>query len=219
MNVKEIGNRIKYARELRNYTLDYIASEIGVAKSTIQRYENGLITNPKLPVLQSIANVLKVNPAWLSGQNVPMTCPDSVSEIINQRLKELDITLEQVAEKAEVPLYWLQNIDTFVPGYMEFLIEDNRELDWNDEIGGYKSYEWITRVAKALNISPAILRSALAKQEDIHSDKVPSKIKEIYEIDSKNIAAHKDGDNFTPEELQKIKEYKELLIAARPKKE
>ena len=31
------------------------------------------------------------------------------------------------------------------------------------------------------------------------------------------VAAHKDGDNFTPEELQKIEEYKKLLIAARPK--
>ena len=31
------------------------------------------------------------------------------------------------------------------------------------------------------------------------------------------IAAHKDGENFTEEELQKIEEYKKLLIAARPK--
>lgn len=31
------------------------------------------------------------------------------------------------------------------------------------------------------------------------------------------IAAHKDGENFTPEELEKIEEYKRLLIAARPK--
>lgn len=31
------------------------------------------------------------------------------------------------------------------------------------------------------------------------------------------VAAYKDGDNFTPEELQKIEEYKKLLIAARPK--
>ena len=31
------------------------------------------------------------------------------------------------------------------------------------------------------------------------------------------VAAHKDGDNFPPEELQKIEEYKKLLIAARPK--
>ncbi len=31
------------------------------------------------------------------------------------------------------------------------------------------------------------------------------------------IAAHKDGDNFTDEELLKIEEYKKLLLAARPK--
>jgi len=31
------------------------------------------------------------------------------------------------------------------------------------------------------------------------------------------IAAHKDEDVFTPEELQKIEEYKKLLLAARPK--
>ncbi len=72
MNIKEIGNRIYKARTIRNYTLDQIADEIGVAKSTIQRYEKGLINKPKIPVLQAIANSLHVNPAWLSGQDVAM---------------------------------------------------------------------------------------------------------------------------------------------------
>lgn len=72
MDTKKIGERIKYARSLRNYTLEDIASDIGVAKSTIQRYENALISTPKLPVLQAIANSLKVNPSWLSGQDVNM---------------------------------------------------------------------------------------------------------------------------------------------------
>ncbi len=31
------------------------------------------------------------------------------------------------------------------------------------------------------------------------------------------IAAHKDGESFTPEEMERIEEYKKLLIAARPK--
>ena len=31
------------------------------------------------------------------------------------------------------------------------------------------------------------------------------------------IAAHKDDENFTADELEKIEEYKKLLIAARPK--
>ena len=35
--------------------------------------------------------------------------------------------------------------------------------------------------------------------------------------DNITIAAHKDGENFTSDELEKIEEYKKLLIAARPK--
>lgn len=62
---KEIGNRIKSRRKELNLTQEQIGNTIGVAKSTIQRYENGLIIDLKMPVIQAIANVLKVNPSWL----------------------------------------------------------------------------------------------------------------------------------------------------------
>lgn len=46
-------------------------------------------------------------------------------------------------------------------------------------------------------------------------------VNDMYNIkEEKNpytIAAHKDGTEFTPEELKKIEEYKKLLLAARPK--
>lgn len=38
-----------------------------------------------------------------------------------------------------------------------------------------------------------------------------------YVPDTSTVAAHKGGENFTSEELNKIEEYKKLLIAARPK--
>ena len=85
MDVHEIGNRIKQARTLRNYTLDDIAHEIGVAKSTIQRYENGLIRRPKLHVLQAIAQSIQVNPAWLAGYDVPMEQNDYEDTTIAKR--------------------------------------------------------------------------------------------------------------------------------------
>lgn len=40
---------------------------------------------------------------------------------------------------------------------------------------------------------------------------------EIVPVAQTTFAAHKDGDNFTPEELEKIEDFKKLLIAARPK--
>lgn len=68
-----IGKRIKHARDLKCVTLEDIATKVGVAKSTIQRYENGKIENLKIPVLHSIANALDVNPAWLIGKSDSIT--------------------------------------------------------------------------------------------------------------------------------------------------
>lgn len=66
-NLKLIGERIKEARKERDMTLDDVARIVGVAKSTIQRYEAGLITSPKLPVLVAIANAIGVGEEWLKG--------------------------------------------------------------------------------------------------------------------------------------------------------
>ncbi len=63
----DIGNRISSARDQRGLTLDDIAKSIGVSKSTIQRYEKGTISRIKLPVIESIARVLNVDPNWLIG--------------------------------------------------------------------------------------------------------------------------------------------------------
>lgn len=62
-----IGSRIKEARKELDMTLDDVAKKVGVAKSTIQRYEAGLITSPKLPVLVAIANTFGVNENWIKG--------------------------------------------------------------------------------------------------------------------------------------------------------
>ena len=85
---KLVGDRIKEARILRNMTLDDIADEVKVAKSTIQRYETAKIKNLKMPVIQSIAKSLDVNPVWLMGEDVPMerTGKDKINDYIFEKL-------------------------------------------------------------------------------------------------------------------------------------
>lgn len=75
-------------------------------------------------------------------------------------------------------------------------------------------------------------RSSIAKIEKGEVDLAESKIREFAKAlkvspqelmgweertEPSTTAAHKDGENFTPEELNKIEEYKRLLVAARPK--
>lgn len=62
---KAIGKRIKERRKELELTQEQVGKIIGVTKSTIQRYENGLIKDLKMPVIQAIANALRVNPDWI----------------------------------------------------------------------------------------------------------------------------------------------------------
>lgn len=85
-----VGERVRIRRKQKGLTLDDIANEIGVAKSTIQRYETGSIERLKLPVIEAIARVLEVNPAWLVGKSDEMeTRPKETSDASSSGKREL----------------------------------------------------------------------------------------------------------------------------------
>lgn len=64
----EIGQRIETRRTALGLTLDDVALRVGVAKSTIQRYEKGRIEKLKMPVIDAIAAALDADPAWICGK-------------------------------------------------------------------------------------------------------------------------------------------------------
>lgn len=64
-NNKEIGARIRARRKELKKTGVEIAEESGLATTTIYRYESGDIKRIKLAVIERLAEILQVNPAWL----------------------------------------------------------------------------------------------------------------------------------------------------------
>ena len=69
MRNEEIGKRIQQQRKALNISVVDVAAYTGLSKATIHRYENGEIKDIKLPVLETIATMLNVNPAWLIGKS------------------------------------------------------------------------------------------------------------------------------------------------------
>lgn len=72
MDLELLAVRLKSARKLRNKTLEDVAEAIRLNKSTVQRYENAKIASPKMPVLRAIADYLRVNVHWLTGEEERM---------------------------------------------------------------------------------------------------------------------------------------------------
>lgn len=77
LNTADIGKRIHAVRDEKQMTLQEIANDVGVARSTIQRYESGNIENIKLPVVEAIARSLQVNTGWLLGKTETKHLPVS----------------------------------------------------------------------------------------------------------------------------------------------
>lgn len=65
----EIGKRIKQRRLEMDISASELATRLSMSRATIHRYENGDIAKIKLPVIDSIARELNVNPAWLLGKS------------------------------------------------------------------------------------------------------------------------------------------------------
>lgn len=67
--MEELGNKIKMLREQQGMTLEELGSKVGVGKSTIRKWEVGMIANMRRDNLQKLANALGVNPNYLMGYN------------------------------------------------------------------------------------------------------------------------------------------------------
>lgn len=87
---QKVGERIKSRRKELELTQEQVGNIVGVTKSTIQRYENGLIKDLKMPVIQAIAKALKVNPDWL-------VLKSNTKELqLNNNLKSINLSKNQL---------------------------------------------------------------------------------------------------------------------------
>lgn len=64
----ELGRRMRARRKELEITQQQVADACRITKSTVSRYEKGLIEHPHRPTVEAIANVLHVQPDWLYAQ-------------------------------------------------------------------------------------------------------------------------------------------------------
>lgn len=90
---QEIGARITSRRKELGMTLTDLADEVGVAASTIYRYEQGSFSKIKIPVIESIAIALRVSPGWLLGNTddpIDYEDPELIASISTDLLKHFN---------------------------------------------------------------------------------------------------------------------------------
>lgn len=86
------GQRIKMIRNKLGFTQDKLASDANMSRSYLADVENDRY-NPSFDTLERIAEALNVSTDRLTGE--------SASSIIENRLNEKGVTLEEIAKKQE----------------------------------------------------------------------------------------------------------------------
>lgn len=131
-----IGDRIKKIRAQKGISTHKLGELAKISQPVISKLENGK-RKADIPILEKIAEALGVSVDRLTGE--------AASSIIEDRLEEVDMTMEELAEKAQVHIDFLTSLDCVDP------IEPH--------------YTAITKVAKVLGMPAGTLRAALARQE------------------------------------------------------
>ena len=140
-----LAEKIAYLRRQQDMTLEELGNRVGVGKSTVRKWETGMITSIRSDKLSNLANALEVSIMDLIGEDavlVQLPPPPGGMHIgvnILRRRKELLMTQEALAlkmgvQKAAISKIELGSVDVSVskvPAFARALETSVGELlDW-----------------------------------------------------------------------------------------
>ena len=95
MAIENMASRIKELRRERGLTLEQVATVVGVGKSTVRKWETGMIANMKRDKIAALAKALCTTPAYLMGWiDEPINEQESISNVNASLTEEEKILLD-----------------------------------------------------------------------------------------------------------------------------
>lgn len=99
----DIGQKIKSLREEKGMTLEELGDKVGVGKSTVRKWETGIIANMRRDKIVKVAEALGTDPAYLMGWEKE----EQVADVLLKAYKSELILDEQL--KRIIEYYKLMN--------------------------------------------------------------------------------------------------------------
>ena len=85
MASEDMARKIRELRKAKNMTLEDVATIVGVGKSTVRKWETGMIANMRRDKIASLAKALDTTPAYLMGWEEEQKKNDIQADIILRR--------------------------------------------------------------------------------------------------------------------------------------
>ena len=123
-----IGQKIKHLRKAKGMTLEDVANIVGVGKSTVRKWETGMIANMKRDKISKLAFALGTTPTVLIGWAIEQNGSDiqsngdpNIGERIKNRRIELGMSADELGSRLGVHR---TTVFRYESGYIEKLPVD-----------------------------------------------------------------------------------------------
>ena len=147
--MKTNGERLKKRRLELNLTLEEVGNIVGVAKSTVRKWETGAIENMKSDKISLLAKALQVSPAFIMGlENTEPNISkeqqliNTISNYLNENSK---VTLSEIKRGNKIDLIKSDksiatyDVELIIKAYEEKYIKQQFSLeDINEIVSRYK---------------------------------------------------------------------------------
>ena len=89
MSENDLSRKIRDLRAKHGLTLEQVAQQVGVGRSTVRKWETGLIANMRREKIVRLATALHTTPGYLMGweseENAPPSLPDNIIPLPDMR--------------------------------------------------------------------------------------------------------------------------------------
>ena len=92
-----VGQQIKKLREEKGMTLEELGNKVGVGKSTVRKWETGMIANMRRDKIEKVAQALDVSPAYFF--NCESFQSDSKDFILSDDEKKLILQYRKISSE------------------------------------------------------------------------------------------------------------------------
>lgn len=104
----ELSIKIRQLRMEQDMTLEQVAVIVGVGKSTVRKWETGMIANMKRDKIALLAKALSTTPAYLMGWDEEPAAPIVEQQVTKEEQMLLDLFRKVPENKQEMVIQMIQ---------------------------------------------------------------------------------------------------------------
>jgi transcriptional regulator with XRE-family HTH domain len=167
--MNEIGQLIYNRRKELGLTMEEVGNAVGVSKSTVKKWENGLISNMRRDKIEKLAKVLQISPVRLLGIKTVTTVQPSKHDTSQDSQTIPHYTNEQIDAIFKASDQFIEDIEMASVMDIHYIIKYYEMLNITGRQIALRQIKDLTKIPEYQSDDPLGLKDRKAANEQLQA--------------------------------------------------